>query len=304
MKLLLALFCSGTLAAQTPWESYILGNPGDVVRPTKGGAVLMGGGKDVEEAFRWLVDRSGGGDIVVLRAGGTNAYNPFIMGLGNVDSVETLILRDRGASSDPRIIEKVKNAEALWFAGGDQWNYVSRWKDTPLHEAIQWVIDQGRPVGGTSAGEAILGEFYFSAEKDGITSELALADPFHEKVAIGKGFLRIPHLEQTITDQHFTQRSRFGRTLTFMARVAQDHGVKNLKGIAVDERTAVLLEPDGKMRVVGTNAAFFLRTTEPPAVCERGKPLTLRNVEVRRVTADGQERKFVVSVEAGKPVGF
>ena len=45
--------------------------------------VLMGGGPDVDEAFRWMISRAGitpktGGRFVVIRATGTEAYNPYI----------------------------------------------------------------------------------------------------------------------------------------------------------------------------------------------------------------------------------
>jgi cyanophycinase-like exopeptidase len=59
---------------------------------TEPGFVLMGGGTDVDEAFKWMIDRSGGGDFVVIRATGTNAYDSYIYGLGSVNSVETIII--------------------------------------------------------------------------------------------------------------------------------------------------------------------------------------------------------------------
>jgi hypothetical protein len=36
----------------------------------------MGGGTDVDAAFQWMCQRSGGGDFLVIRATGTDAYNP------------------------------------------------------------------------------------------------------------------------------------------------------------------------------------------------------------------------------------
>src|SRR5690242_4405470 len=52
---------------------------------------LVGGGYDVGEAFRWMIARAGvkqasGGRFVILRATGTDAYNPYIYSrLGQVD---------------------------------------------------------------------------------------------------------------------------------------------------------------------------------------------------------------------------
>jgi len=42
-------------------------------------------------------------------------------------------------------------------------------------------------VGGTSAGPAVLGEFYFGAQYDTVTSPQALADPYDRRVAVGRG---------------------------------------------------------------------------------------------------------------------
>ena len=50
------------------------------------------------------------------------------------------------------VVGKVRNAEALFFAGGDQANYVKMWRDTPLSEAIQGLVKRNVPIGGTSAG--------------------------------------------------------------------------------------------------------------------------------------------------------
>jgi len=42
------------------------------------GLVLMGGGTDVDAAFKWMVAKAQGGDFVVLRSTGTDAYNEYI----------------------------------------------------------------------------------------------------------------------------------------------------------------------------------------------------------------------------------
>lgn len=259
------------------------GNPADVVRPVKPGYALIGGGGDVDEAFRFLIERSGGGDFLVLRATGSSAYNPYVMKIGGAHSASTLILRTREASSNPEVLDKVRTAEAIFFAGGDQWNYVSRWKGTPLEKAIQERIDAGVPVGGTSAGLAILGQFLFSAEFDTVQTQQALADPYDKRVAVDCCFLRIPHLENLITDSHFSARNRMGRLIVFLARLMQDGRSASPRGLGIDEATAVLLDPDGKGRVAGKASAFFVRPARKPAKCEAKQPLTFEGLEVVRM---------------------
>ena len=131
----------------------------------------------MEPAFRWMIQRSGGGDFLVLRAAGDAQIHPYLLGLGGLDSVETLLLRTRQASWDPFVLERVRRAEAIFLAGGDQSRYLERWKDTPLQEALNQAAARGVPIGGTSAGLAVLGEFCFSARKGSVTPGEAMADP-------------------------------------------------------------------------------------------------------------------------------
>ncbi len=84
-----------------PYEYYLTGSAADVSPVTTPGTVLMGGGTDVDEAFRWQIARSGGGDFVVIRATGKNGYNKYIDRLGAVDSVETLVIPSVQAANDP-----------------------------------------------------------------------------------------------------------------------------------------------------------------------------------------------------------
>ncbi len=80
------------------YSYFVVGNPADVVTPTSGLLVLQGGGTDVDENFVRMGARSGGGDFVVIRASGTDAYNPYIYALCGCDSVETIVFKNRTAS--------------------------------------------------------------------------------------------------------------------------------------------------------------------------------------------------------------
>ncbi|CAF4186842.1 unnamed protein product, partial [Adineta steineri] len=65
----------------------LVGDGTDVNRTTVGGTALVGGGKDVDEVFQWMIKKAGGGDFVVIRASGTDAYNSYIYSLGPINSV-------------------------------------------------------------------------------------------------------------------------------------------------------------------------------------------------------------------------
>lgn len=237
--------------------------------------------------MRWFLDRSGGGDVVIVRASGADGYNGYLDQLAKVDSVETLLLNTPESARDAAAAAKIRNAEALFIAGGDQWNYVRLWRGAAAGEALQALIDRGVPFGGTSAGLAVLGEYVFTAERDTVTSAQALADPYHEKVTVGTNFLRIAALKQTITDSHFQARDRMGRTLVFLARMLADHKLTEARAIAVDERTAALVDGEGRARVEGEGSVYFVRAARPAAVCRAGEPLTFRDISVYRFPKGG-----------------
>lgn len=260
-----------------PSSLGILGDTTDVKTITKGGVVIMGGSTDVDAAFKWMIDRSGGGDVVIIRATGTNAYNDYVNRLGKVNSVETLKIDSRKLADDDRVAAIIRNAEMLFIAGGDQADYVGYWKGTKVMQAINYLLaDKKVPVGGTSAGAAILGNYYFGADRGGVDSDEALSNPYNTKVSLGKDdFLKAPFMSNIITDQHFAQRNREGRLTVFLSRILKDWG-KAANAIAVDERTAVCIDENGVAEVFGSNNAFFVKSdiTKQPESVVSGVPLT------------------------------
>ena len=276
------------MISTTHFNYYQTGNPRDAAGANLGGLALMGGSTDVDDVFEWMAERGGGGDFLVLRGSGSDGYQDYIGEVAEVDSVETLVLKSKEAAQDPFVLERVAQADAIFLAGGDQWNYVGKWKDTELVELLNDSLQRGVPIGGTSAGLAVLGEHVFTAERDTITSEQALADPFHPAITLESEFLESPPMENLITDSHFSERDRMGRLVTFMSRLQSDGELAEVRGVGVDERTAVLVEPDGNSRTVGENQAHFVMATGTPEVCLPGQPLSHSNLEVHSVSG-GQD---------------
>src|SRR4051794_1791248 len=85
--------------SQPAYKYFRLGNSGDAAHATpRAGYALMGGGTDLDEAFQWLCDRAGGGDLLVLRATGSDDYNSYVRKLcPSLNSVATLVLPNRAA---------------------------------------------------------------------------------------------------------------------------------------------------------------------------------------------------------------
>nr|WP_294780618.1 cyanophycinase [uncultured Flavobacterium sp.] len=274
---------------QTPevknYQSYFTGNKLDKITTPIGGICLMGGATENDEAMKWFLQRADGGDILVLRTSGSDGYNSyFYTSLGiAVNSVETIVFKNAKANSDKYILDKINNAEAIWFAGGDQWEYISYWRNSPISEAINKAIKRKTVVGGTSAGMAIQGGFYFSAQNGTVTSQEALLNPFDPKMAVSNdAFLDNTILENVITDTHYDNPDRKGRHVTFLARIINDYKVQ-AKGIACDEYTSVCIDEKGSARVFGSypskeDVAYFIMPNfdvpdNKPEVCKANTPL-------------------------------
>lgn len=280
------------------FTSYFTGDTADVSVPTTAGIVLMGGAGESDSAMVWFLERAIGGDILVLRASGSDGYNTYLYSqLGvSVNSVETILFNNASAASDPYVLQQIANADAIWIAGGDQYNYVQYWKDNTIEDLLNDHLNlHNRPIGGISAGMAILGGDYFDAANGTVTSNTALNNPFDSKVSLGSGdFLNYSHLQNVITDTHYDDPDRKGRHITFLARLSQQRNARSF-GIACDEYTAVCIDENGIASIFGdfptfNDNAYFLQGNciSPilPETLSTGQPLTWdRNNEAVKVYA-------------------
>jgi cyanophycinase len=275
-----------------PYKYFRVGNAADAADANpRAGYALMGGGTDLDEAFQWLCTRAGAGDFLVLRATGDDDYNPYVQQLcPKLNSVATLILPNRAAAEDPFVALTIRQAEAIFIAGGDQANYINFWMKSPVQDALNDDIARGIPLGGTSAGLAVMGEWAYSAQGDkpddpNLSGKLAMSDPLGPRVTLVQGFLRIPILSGIVTDTHFARRDRMGRLLVFLARLNATPGSSPaVRGIGVEEKAALLLEPDGSARVIGRGGAYFIDSPKGSGIEIPLQPLTWQPYLVQKVT--------------------
>jgi len=262
------------------YSLYFSGSESDVTRVTSQSFLLVGGGDDRDDAMQWFVDRSGKGDIVVLRGSGDSGYNDWLIEKG-ANSVTSIVLKSRDASHDPDILNRVRKSEALFFAGGDQSNYLQYIKGTSLAQEINAASQRGIPIGGTSAGLAILGQFIFPATHGTITSQQVLKNPYDSALLLERDFLNFPVLKGIITDSHFVSRDRMGRLLGFMARILHDDWTDKVRGIGLDDQVALAIDQNAKATVFADDGkAYMLQATAKPEICREQLALTFRNVEI------------------------
>jgi cyanophycinase-like exopeptidase len=283
---LLSFFIT-TVSFGQNYTAYFLGNVSDVVTSPKGGVCLMGGATEHDEAMKWFLQQADGGDVLVLRATGSNGYNDYMLnqlGLA-INSVETIVCNNANASQEAYLQQKINQAEAIWFAGGDQWTYISYWRNTPVDSLVNKAIaERNVVVGGTSAGMAIMGKYYFSAQNGTITSAQALTNPYNSLVTVSdEPFLVNQHLSNVITDTHYDSPDRKGRHVTFLSRILQDYQAVG-KGIACDEYTAVCIDTLGFCKIYGDyptydEDVYFIQpncelSDLTPETCVASTPLT------------------------------
>lgn len=344
-------FAAATFEVAKPiplYSHFITGDAHAVVTaPTARPApsfVLMGGGPDVDGAFRWLIERAGirpgtGGRFVVIRATGGEDYNPYIFysdenqstsnrvtelwvggaSLG-LSSVETLVVPSVKAANSPAVNEILAKANIVFIAGGDQSHYIRFWKGTAMERTLKGLMDKNVPVGGTSAGLAVLGQFDYSALYKSATSEESMLDPYQKDItfdpaplSLSGGFITPPALNSLIFDSHFDSRDRMGRFVTFLSRIvapsitpsgtlgcsggvlpASSSASSGARGIGIGVETALLVQGNGDGKPVTAtrvtnpsttteSAVYFVRPSVAPTVCMPKQPLTIPSVEVRKL---------------------
>jgi cyanophycinase len=263
------------------------------VTPLAGPAhILGGGGPDVEEAIQWMIHQVRGStsystkvNVVVLRTSGSDDYNRLIYNMQGVKYVETLVISNRQDANKPEIIEKVRNAGVIFFAGGDQCQYIRSWKNTKLEDTIKSVYAKGGGIGGTSAGAMIQSDYVYDAcasSQEGIETREALEDPYQD-ITFTYNLFPWSHLRGTIIDTHFDKRKRMGRMMAFIARQIQDGVSKSVLGIAISEETSVAVDKFGMAKVMGRGAVYFVLGDHPPEICKPRTPLTYYDYKIWRV---------------------
>jgi cyanophycinase-like exopeptidase len=294
--LLLVFFLASSLsvfAQRTGYRHYIAGSSANVSPSTSEGYVFMGGGGDVIEAFQWMIDRSGGGDFVILRADRPdrrfNYYDWVYNTVGGVNSAETLWIQSRQGANSNFVYNTIRNAEAVFIAGGNQYDYVADWKGTKIEQAIDELIVKGVPIGGTSAGMHIMSDRIYDGRNNSSYGSEALEDPYNQYMTFSDGFLNVPYVYGLTTDTHFYERDRMGRPVAFIARNIKEGyaAANNARAMAVDEDTAYCMEGDGYGYVLGDGYAYFLRSNQAATVCAPGQPLTIRDIDVYRINSSG-----------------
>lgn len=263
------------------------------------GCLLIGGAEGnrsgEHEATQWFLKRAYGGKYLVLRVGGIGRQADWICQHYRdwIYSAAELSIDSREAANNSKVTDYILDADALFIAGGDQNDYQEYWQGTKTEETLNYVINEKKiPIAGTSAGMAILGDYYYSPDHQGIISSEILNDPFHYNAEHihRSDFLQVPYLHQVLTDTHLDRlnqwnpETRYGRLLGLLAKVIyEDNNQLDHYGIGLEEGAFVAIDEQGIAKVFGNGTqigqdAYFLQTNGAlPEQMEPGWPLIWDN---------------------------
>ena len=279
----------------------LYGNTQNVDPETQRALVLMGGGREDDRAAKLFLEATNGGDIIILRASGSlTSYPNYFMSILSPhispNSALTLLTSSPQKAMDPAITCRLKRAEGVWLAGGNQWDYLGEWPQEFKMLLGQFATDNV-PVGGTSAGAVSLGEAAFDAQYGTISSQQALADPLDQKVSVSYPTFFQPELKNTLVDSHFTERNREGRLLTFLARFKSEKDRPTVVGIGLDEGVALVIKQDQFEVFAPTGRYAWIYELSGPVSLTTDAKLTLTQV-VRLKLTDTAKGSWPVQVQS------
>src|SRR5271165_2879106 len=173
----------GRLFAQTPEYG-----------PAHGSLVIQGGGSDVGTGiFETFINKAGGLDakiVVVPTAGGNKNPDGSIKVYKEDDVVAAW--KKRGATNvhmlhtnDPKVADTeefakvLRDAKAVWFVGGRQWNIVDSYANTLTEREFHKVLERGGVIGGSSAGATIQSDYLVRGAVSGADVMMA-PEPEHQ----------------------------------------------------------------------------------------------------------------------------
>jgi cyanophycinase len=230
--------------------------------PAKGTLVIQGGGSDVGTGiFETFINLAGGLDakiVVVPTAGGNKKPDGSIIeykeetvlagwkkrGCTNVFMLHT---HDPKAADTEEFAKVLRDAKAVWFVGGRQWNIVDSYAGTLTLREFHKVLERGGVIGGSSAGATIQGDYLVRGAIAG--SEIMMTpEPEHEH---GFAFLR-----RSAIDQHINTRNRWDDLIPVIKKYP------NLLGIGISEGTAIVVTGD-KFEVIGKWKVAIHDNTRP-----------------------------------------
>jgi cyanophycinase len=258
--------------------------------PAKGTLVIVGGGAtDGTGIVERFIALAGGLEkkfIVVPTAGGNKTADGAVREYKEeqvvaswlkrgVKNVKMLHTHDPKVADTEAFVKDLREADAVWFDGGRQWNIVDSYANTLTLKEFHKVLERGGVIGGSSAGATIQGDYLVRGAIAG-PDIMMTPEKEHEK---GFAFLR-----RSAIDQHINARMRWDDLIPVIQKMP------NLLGIGLSEGTAIVVKGDtfevmGKWKVaIHDNTRLYQPWEKPYYVLSAGD---VYDMKARRVIKYG-----------------
>lgn len=202
-------------------------------------------------------------------------YADLFLDLGAERAVFTEI-NERADCDDEQLLQEMDNATGIFVTGGNQLRLSGILGGTPVAQRLRRRNAEGVPIGGTSAGAAMMSQHMIAGGSSGLS-------PREDGVNLAPG---IGLINAAIIDQHFSQRDRMGRLLTALSYNPY------LIGVGIDEDTAFLIDGDNCGEVVGSGAVTILDASQlshsSRAQANTGDAITLLDIRLHVLAQDCQ----------------
>ncbi|MEX2661224.1 MAG: cyanophycinase [Vicinamibacterales bacterium] len=256
--------------------------------PARGSLVIVGGGTlEGTGILEKFIELAGGPDkkvIIVPTAGGnrnreeavTNYVEETVVQSWvrrGVKHVKMLHTHDPKVADTDAFVKDLREADAVWFNGGRQWNIVDSYANTRTYEEFHKVLERGGVIGGSSAGATIQGHYLVRGDTSG-PNVMMTAEPNHQE---GFKFLR-----GTAIDQHINARNRWDDLIPVIQKFP------TLLGIGLSEGTAIVVTGDrfdviGKWKVaVHDNTRVYQPWEKPYFVLSAGDVYDMKARKVEK----------------------
>ena len=159
-------------------------------------------------------------------------------------NVNVMNIRNREDTLKPDYIERIKEADAVMFTGGNQMRLTATFGGTEIYKILQdrYKYEDGFLIAGTSAGAMAMSNTMIY-EGNAANAHLKGA----VKVTTGLAFMG-----DVIFDSHFDKRGRFGRLAQAVATNP------SCIGIGLGEDTGLLITEGNNMEAIGSGMIIII----------------------------------------------
>lgn len=288
----------------------------------QGSMVFVGGGAEEFQAGSWsekpyqfIAEQAGEKGVLILSIEApptVDALAGYFITLGASRSVSLGFEN----STEAEISQAITSAGAVFFRGGDQWEYIQAIRNTRIQSDLQSLFTQGGVLAGTSAGAMILGRFISTGfineqgeNEGGVVGDESLMNPFVPYANYAEEL--VLHPLPLLIDTHFFERGRLARLIALKGRIQFETG-EPIIGMGVDDKTAAVLRANGVVEIMGSGAVHVLVPSENAEwLVEEDRGLEVSNLTFRQLTAgfklDLNRNELVAapeSVETIEPVAL